>query len=110
MRRLAAQYRDMDAVFVANDQMALSVLRIAWNSGLNIPRDLGVIGFDNMPESAFFYPSLSTISQDQNTLGCIAVSKLVEIIEAYRLDETIQPEIILIRPELIVRESTRHQS
>jgi len=53
---LLESYPGMEAVFVGNDQMALTVLQVAHRRGLRIPRDLAVIGFDNMAESAYFWP------------------------------------------------------
>ena len=66
IERLFRQYPAMDAVFVANDQMALSVMQAACQRGIAIPRDLGVVGFDNISESAYFWPPLTTIEQDQH--------------------------------------------
>ena len=52
------KYPDLDAVFVGNDQMALSVLQSAYEMGKKIPDDLSVVGFDGIPESEFYCPSL----------------------------------------------------
>jgi len=105
--QLLKQYPQMDAVFVANDQMALSVMQIACRQGIRIPQDLGVVGFDNIPESAFFWPPLTTVQQDQHTVGCIAVSEIVQIIEANRKEKSVtEPKLILLQPTLIVRESS----
>ena len=105
--QLLKQYPQMDAIFVANDQMALSVMQIACRQGIRIPQDLGVVGFDNIPESAFFWPPLTTVQQDQHTVGCIAVSEIVQIIEANRKEKSVtEPKLILLQPTLIVRESS----
>jgi DNA-binding LacI/PurR family transcriptional regulator len=53
----------MDSIFVGNDQMALSVLRAASEIGKKVPQDLSVIGFDGIPDSEFYCPPLSTVSQ-----------------------------------------------
>ncbi len=52
--QLLESYPEMDAVFVGNDQMALSVLQIAHRQGLRVPKDLAVAGFDNMAEIRLF--------------------------------------------------------
>jgi LacI family transcriptional regulator len=104
--QLLASYPDMDAVFVANDQMALSVLREACCRGINVPEQLAVIGFDNLPESAFFYPSLSTISQDLQLLGEQAVQNIVEMIQARQSNQLVIAQSRFIKPTLVVREST----
>ena len=79
----------MDSVFVANDQMALSVLREAHRQGIRVPDQLAVIGFDNLPESAHFYPSLTTISQDLQLLGEEAIQRIVEMIQARQNNQSI---------------------
>jgi LacI family transcriptional regulator len=104
--QLLESYPGMDAVFAANDQMSLTVLQIAHSRGLHVPRDLAVIGFDNMPESAYFWPSLSTINHSLYELGCRAVQETVEQIEALHRDEKLEPQNILLSPELIVRQSS----
>jgi len=103
---LLESYPGMDAVFAGNDQMALSVLQMAHRRGLCVPQDLAVIGFDNMAESAYFWPALSTINHSLYELGCRAVQETVEQIESVRRDEKLEPQNILLSPELIVREST----
>lgn len=103
---LLRSYPGMDAVFVGNDQMALSVLQAAHRRGLRIPADLAVTGFDNITESAYFWPSLSTINHDQHELGCRAVHEVVAQIETVQRNEASEPRNILLTPELIVRESS----
>ncbi len=96
----------MDAVFVANDQMALAVLQIANRRGLDIPRKMGVVGFDNFAESAYFWPALTTINHNHNELGCRAVQELVKQIEAIHHDMPIRPESVLLSTDLVIRQST----
>ncbi len=64
-------------------------------------------GFDDFPESAYFYPSLTTISQDLQLLGGQAVQNIVEMIQARRGDQTVSAQSALIRPRLVVRESSK---
>jgi DNA-binding LacI/PurR family transcriptional regulator len=110
---LLKSYPEMDAVFVGNDQMALSVLQICHRLGLRVPEDLAVAGFDNMAESAYFWPSLTTINHNQHELGCRAVEETVKQIEASRLNnqalssETLESRNILLSPELIIRRSSK---
>lgn len=105
--QLLRSYPDMDAVFVANDQMALSVLRESCRRGIRVPDQLAVIGFDNMPESAFFYPSLTTISQDFQLLGEQAVQSIVEVIQSRQESQSVIAQSGFIQPTLIARESTK---
>jgi LacI family transcriptional regulator len=104
--QLLDSYPGMDAVFAGNDQMALTVLQVAHRRGRCVPQDLAVIGFDNMAESAYFWPPLSTINHNLYELGCRAVQETVEQIEALHRDEKLEPQNILLSPELIVRESS----
>ena len=105
--QLLESFPDMDAVFVANDQMALSVLREACRRGIKIPEQLAVVGFDNIPESAYFYPSLTTISQDLQLLGGQAVQNVVEMIQARQGNQSVIAQSRLIQPTLVVRESSK---
>jgi DNA-binding LacI/PurR family transcriptional regulator len=106
-RQLAAQYPEMDAVFVANDQMALSVLLVASRLGRRVPADLAVVGFDAIPESAYFTPPLTTIQQDSRELGRTAVRQIVRLIVAGRGSSVPQQhETVWLKPQLVVRESS----
>ena len=107
MTQLLESFPDMDAVFVANDQMALSVLREVWRRGIRIPEQLAVIGFDDIAESNYFYPSLTTISQDLHLLGEKAVQGVVELIRASQENIPFSAQSLLITPKLVVRESSR---
>jgi LacI family transcriptional regulator len=104
--QLLQSYPEMEAVFVANDQMALSVLQTAHRKGIKIPGDLAVIGFDNILESGYFWPALTTINHEQHELGCRAIQELVAQIEALQRNEKIEPLNILLSTELVVRETT----
>ncbi len=69
------------AVVVGNDQMALGAMRAFREAGLQIPDDLSIVGFDDIPEAAFFEPPLTTINQDFIALGKQSVEYLVELLE-----------------------------
>ncbi len=107
IEKLFAQYPEIDAVFVGNDQMALGVMQVATQKGLRIPNDLGLVGFDNIPESAYFSPPLTTIQQDQYKIGKVAVEQIIQIIESSLegLDLKTSNSFIL-SPTLIVRQSS----
>jgi DNA-binding LacI/PurR family transcriptional regulator len=105
--QLLTQYPDMEAVFVANDQMALSVLRVSYQRGLRVPHDLAVVGFDGIPEAAYFCPALTTVHQNLHELGGTAVQQVVHMIETSRESEnSYEPETIWLKPRLIIRESS----
>jgi LacI family transcriptional regulator len=104
--QLLQSYPEMEAVFVGNDQMSLAVLQTAHRRGIKIPGDLAVIGFDNIVESGFFCPALTTINHEQHELGCRAIQELVAQIEALQRNEKIEPLNILLSTELVIRETT----
>jgi DNA-binding LacI/PurR family transcriptional regulator len=111
IERLFQRYPEMDSVFVGNDQMALSVLSAATRHGRRVPEDLGVVGFDNIPESAYFQPSLTTVQQDQFNVGKVAVQEITKIIEAsWQGLEPIEPKSIMLSPMLVTRQSSRRLS
>jgi DNA-binding LacI/PurR family transcriptional regulator len=105
--RLLTSFPDMDAVFVANDQMALAVLSGAWQHGLKVPEQLGVAGFDGISESAYFIPSLTTVKQDFRGLGALAVRKIKQLQEPEMSSAKVGSDTTILTPELIVRSSTQ---
>ena len=105
--QLIEAFPDMDAVFVANDQMALSVLREASRRGIIIPDQLAVVGFDNIAESAYFHPSLTTVSQDLQLLGEQAVQSVVDMIQSRLQGQPFTLQSKFIQPKLIIRESSQ---
>jgi LacI family transcriptional regulator len=107
IEKLFYQYSDMDAIFVANDQMALSVLQFFAEKQIRVPNDIGIVGFDNMAESAFFSPPLTTIEQDQHNIAKLAVAEIIKIIEAGWQDlAQAEAQTIMLPPTLVVRQSS----
>ena len=104
---LLEHYREMDSVFVGNDQMALGVMQVARQRGLRIPEDIGIVAFDNIPESAFFWPPLTTVEQDQYAVAKLAVEEIIKIIESgWQGQELTEPQTMIVPPKLIVRDSS----
>jgi LacI family transcriptional regulator len=97
----------LDAVFAANDQMALGALRAAHLSACKVPDDIAVVGFDDLPEAACFWPPLTTVRQHLMDVGRRAMRLLSEMIDARASGgETASPCENVLHPELIVRESS----
>lgn len=106
---LIEKYPEMDGLFVANDQMALSVLKTTAELGISVPSSLKIVGYDGIPESEFFTPSLSTIYQNLEDLGCTVVNELVWLIEnKNESDGDNNSKYKKIRPKLIIRQSTQN--
>jgi DNA-binding LacI/PurR family transcriptional regulator len=93
-----------DAVFVANDQMALGMLRAFGEAGIRVPDDVSLVGFDDIPEAEFFSPPLSTVRQDFTEVGRRSIDMLLAEIEngAHRGDG----RQAIVPPELVVRASS----
>jgi DNA-binding LacI/PurR family transcriptional regulator len=96
-----AMMPEVTAVFCANDQMALGVLRAMGEHGRQVPTDASVVGFDDIPESAYFLPPLTTVRQDFGELGRQALRLLVDRISGRPAPGARLP----VAPELIVRAS-----
>lgn len=91
------------ALVIANDQMALGAILALRERGLHIPKDVSIVGFDDIPEASFFDPPLTTIRQDFSTLGEQSVEYLVEIIA----DPQSAAGQRVLTPRLILRKSHR---
>ncbi len=98
-RRLGRDER-VTAVFVANDQMALGVMAALQEAGRDVPGDVSVVGFDDIPEAAFFAPALTTVRQELAALGTRSVELLLAVLAGG------SPEQVELAPTLVVRRST----
>ncbi|MDY0812731.1 LacI family DNA-binding transcriptional regulator [Kitasatospora purpeofusca] len=97
-----AELSDVTAVFCANDQMALGLLCALHETGRPIPGDISVVGFDDIPEAAYFTPPLTTVRQDFGELGRRALELLVEELGGLAHAGTHD----FIAPELVLRRSS----
>src|SRR6266540_4109727 len=100
-RRLAAD-ADVTAVFAANDQMALGLVRALHEAGRTVPDDVSVVGFDDMEEAAYFWPPLTTVRQSFAEVGRRSVDALISEIRAGEHHH--QP--VSVATELVIRDST----
>jgi DNA-binding LacI/PurR family transcriptional regulator len=96
----------VEAVFACNDQMALGVLQAARHLGLEIPQDLAVVGFDDIPEAAYFRPALTTIHQNPQELGALAVERMNQMIQDRQEGRGTEPAVSWVRPWLVIRTSS----
>ncbi|WP_322509336.1 LacI family DNA-binding transcriptional regulator [Anaerolinea sp.] len=92
----------VSAIFAQNDRMAIGCIRAARDHGVNIPEDLSIIGFDDIPLASYFDPPLTTIRQDTAELGRQATRLLLELLKNPQLPSC----HTLIPTQLIVRKST----
>lgn len=103
IQKLIASNIPFSAILVANDQMALGVLRALHEHDIAVPRQVSVIGYDDTADSAYFQPPLTTIRQNFRLLGEESVSRLI-----IRLLHTIEPSShsLSLATELIIRQTT----
>jgi DNA-binding LacI/PurR family transcriptional regulator len=92
---------DVSAVFVANDQMALGLIRLLHERGIRVPEDVSIVGFDDIPEAEYFSPPLTTVRQDFAELGRRSLALLLEHLE----EEQDRPASELVPTSLVVRGS-----
>jgi len=90
-----------DAVFVASDAMAYGAIRAIREAGLDIPDDIALIGYDDLPGSSRTIPPLSSIRQPVHRLGYVATESLVDIIR----HPATQPRHMILPTELVIRSS-----
>lgn len=102
-KRLLSLADPPDAIFCFNDLMALGTLRALYEAGLRAPEDIAVVGFDDIEETRFAAPSLTTIAPNKEKIGSLAVSLLLGRIHGTR---TGPPEQFTIPFHLVIREST----
>jgi LacI family transcriptional regulator len=99
--QLLARHPDVTAIFAGNDKMALGVINHLTKAGRRVPRDLSVIGFDDIPYAAFVNPTLSTVHVPLYELGATACEQLVELIRGRT-----KPVQATLPTHLVLREST----
>ncbi|MFC0674668.1 LacI family DNA-binding transcriptional regulator [Brachybacterium hainanense] len=98
-----------DAVFAANDLMALGLLHVLNSHGVRVPEQVAVVGFDDVAGAAFFTPALSSVRQPFDRLGEAAVARLLAGFDAGASAPSDRGPTAPagLAPELIVRESSR---
>jgi LacI family repressor for deo operon, udp, cdd, tsx, nupC, and nupG len=92
------------AIFSGNDEMAIGLIAALRRHGIECPRDISVIGFDDITISENYAPPLTTMRQPREKIGRIATETLINILEGNVLSS--DPVRVLLQSELVVREST----
>jgi DNA-binding LacI/PurR family transcriptional regulator len=101
MGQQIARDDSVTAVLCANDPMALGLVRALAEQGRRVPEDVSVVGFDDIPEAAYFLPPLTTVRQDFGELGRRALDSLVGLI----FDHDKAPPAEPVVPQFVVRSS-----
>jgi LacI family transcriptional regulator len=100
-RRLLALAQPPTAIFAASDLMAIGAIQAIRGSGLRVPRDVAVVGFDDAQVASLVDPPLTTVRQDKRGLGSAAGEAVVALVE-----DAEAPARIVLPVELVVRGST----
>jgi DNA-binding LacI/PurR family transcriptional regulator len=100
--QLMAVTNPPDAVFCAYDELALGVIKTAQQMGINIPGDLGLVGFDDLRICQYTSPTLTTVKQPTYIIGSLCCEKLVYSIRQPQEGQNVN---LLIPPDLIIRQS-----
>jgi LacI family transcriptional regulator len=101
-KALLAKSRHFTALFAFNDISAIGAMRALLDSGLKVPSDVSVVGFDDIQHAAYQNPRLTTIRQPLRRMGELAAETLIARIG----NSKPYPKIIAVEPELVIREST----
>jgi LacI family transcriptional regulator len=91
------------AIFAANDQSAIGVIKAIHQAGLRVPDDISVVGFDNIPEVAYTHPALTTVDQSIDKMGYVATEMLIRLIRG----KSLHNHLYKMPTQLIVRDSCR---
>lgn len=93
------------AVFAGNDEMAIGFIHRARRAGLECPRDISIVGFDDIAVAPYFDPPLTTMRQPRTEIGERATGMLIDVIEGAMPEN--EPVHVVLEAELVIRESAR---
>ena len=99
LQRRKAQYT---AVFAYNDMAAIGAIQAIKKTGLHVPNDISVVGFDDVREATFYTPALTTVRQPLRKMGEVAAETIVNHIEGKKD----WPQSVKVEPEFVIRQST----
>ncbi|MEO0587528.1 MAG: LacI family DNA-binding transcriptional regulator [Planctomycetota bacterium] len=100
-KELLERQPNLTAIFAGNDKMALGALHYAQHEGIKVPDDLSIVGFDDIPHTAFVTPALTTIHTPLYEVGALSADRLIE-----RIRGKTGPVKEVLPTHLVLREST----
>ena len=103
MKELLEQGRRPDAVFAANDEMAIGIIRAAKRYEIDIPSEMKLVGFDNIRMAELMIPSLTTVTHEKEGMGELAASTLINALDEKAKESkalTILPTSLILRETL----------
>jgi LacI family transcriptional regulator len=104
--RLLASGESFTALFAFNDVLAIGAIHALQQAGLRVPRDVSVLGFDDIESATYLGPGLTTIRQPLHEMGRMAAEAVLERITGRAADWSEVAARTVVRPELVVRETT----
>ena len=96
-RELLDRGAAFDAVFAASDLIAIGAMRALAEAGLQVPRDVAVVGFDDLPTARSASPALTTVSQDTSRAGALLVETLMKRVQDQPADSFMLPAKLVVR-------------
>jgi len=105
-RYFSKLYDPPTAIICFNDMMAIGLSKTLQDVGVRVPKDCSVVGFDNVPFSAYSYPSLTTFDQPKYQLGFEAANMMYKLLQAFPDSPSTEPQKLMLRGNLVIREST----
>jgi LacI family transcriptional regulator len=109
-QRLLRQRPPPTAVIALTDMLAVGVLHGAWQAGLQVPDDLSVTGFDDIPLASYVLPELTTVAQPITQMGERAVQRLLQLVQERLMglvaDSELKPKSSVLPTRLVIRRST----
>ncbi len=106
MKEILSEDELPNAIFAANDAIALGAIKALHESGIKIPQDIALVGFDNIPTAEYTYPSLSSIRVPTRFMGQYAVKLLTE----QYLNQRSTPITVVVPTQIIERDSSKLSS
>jgi LacI family transcriptional regulator len=103
MQQLLASPQPPTAVFTHNDVLAVGAMHAVWRSGLSIPEDISIVGYDDTANSAFLTPPLTTVRFPKAEMGCQAADTILQLVQD---GEMLPPRTVVLPVELVTRAST----
>ena len=97
MSQLLESGETFDAVFAASDLIAIGAMKCLRKAGFEMPRQVSVVGFDDIPAAAYCTPSLTTVRQDTRVAAKVLVENLISIINGEPVESRLLPMSLVIR-------------
>jgi len=103
VRNVLSNYNNLSAMFVWDDKLAIGAIRAIFETGLRIPEDIALVGYNDTEIARHFSPPLTTIRQASYEIGKIVADIILKKLEA---ESVVESKRIVLKPELVVRKTT----